>query len=57
MLTTDVVKARIPLLLSVSVMEKAGMVIDCDKREIPVHGRKVPLKKLASGHLVLLLNL
>ena len=56
-LTTDVVDAHLPLLLSISVMEKSGMILDFQRKVLTVHGMKVPLKKISSGHCALPLSL
>ena len=52
-LTTDVVDSNIPLLLSINVMEKAGMILNFKKAEISIHGETVNVKKLNSGHYAL----
>ena len=49
-LTTDVVEAEIPLLLSINVMERAKMVLDFAREEIKVHGKHIRVKKMRSGH-------
>ena len=61
-ITTDVVKAKIPLLLSTKVMEKAEMVLDFKRTEVKVkvdEGKTtiIRLKKLNSGHYAMPLSL
>ena len=56
-LQTDVVSSNIPLLLSVKVMEKAGMVLDFVKAEVRMKGVTIKLKKTTSGHYAMPLSL
>ena len=56
-LTTDVVDSNIPLLLSVNVMEQAGMILNFKRAELHVHGTTIKLKKMRSGHYALPLSL
>ena len=56
-LQTDVVSSNIPLLLSVKVMEKAGMILDFVKAEVRMKGVTIKLKKTTSGHYAMPLSL
>ena len=56
-LSTEVVSANIPLLLSVNVMEKAGMFIDFKRAQIITNGVRIKLKKTSSGHYAIPLSL
>ena len=56
-LKTDVVSSNIPLLLSVKVMEKAGMILDFVKAEVRMKGVTIKLKKTTSGHYAMPLSL
>ena len=56
-LTTDVVEAEIPLLLSINVMERAKMVLDFAREEIKVHGKYIRVKKMRSGHYAMPLSM
>ena len=56
-LTTDVVEAEIPLLLSINVMERAKMVLDFAREEIKVHGKYIKVKKMRSGHYAMPLSM
>ena len=57
LLQTDVVSANIPLLLSVKVMENAGMVLDFARSEARMKGTTIKLKKTTSGHYAMPLSL
>ena len=57
LLQTDVVSANIPLLLSVKVMENAGMVLDFSRSEARMKGTTIKLKKTTSGHYAMPLSL
>ena len=56
-LTADVVSSNIPLLLSVKVMKKAGMVLDFTKAEVRMKGVTIKLKNTTSGHYGMPLSL
>ena len=56
-LTTDVVEAEIPLLLSINVMERAKMVLDFAREEIKIHGKYIRVKKMRSGHYAMPLSM
>ena len=56
-LNTDVVDSNIPLLLSIKVMEQAGMILDFRRAEIRMQGNIVKLKKIKSGHYAMPLSL
>ena len=61
-ITTDVVKAKIPLLLSAKVMVKAEMVLDFKRTEVKIKVDKgkttiIRVKKLNSGHYAMPLSL
>ena len=51
--TVDIVKARVPLLLSKSFMKKAGMVLDMVKDRVTVFGSTIDLLCTDSGHYLL----
>ena len=53
MLRTDVVKADVPLLLSISTMASLGMVIDLGNDVVKVFGKSAQLNRTSSGHLSL----
>ena len=57
LLQTDLVSVNIPLLLSVKVMEKAGMVLDFGRSEARMKGSTIKLKKTTSGHYAMPLSL
>ena len=56
-LTMDVVDSNIPLLLSISVMEKAGMVLDFQRVEVRMRGGKMRMRKIKSGHYAIPLSM
>ena len=57
LLTTDVVDSNIPLLLSINVMEQAGMILNFERVELYIHGEAIKLKKMKSGHYALPLSM
>ena len=56
-LTTDVVDAEIPLLLSINVMEKANIVLNFWGEELKVHGKYMRGKIIKSGHYAIPLSM
>ena len=50
---TDVIEAKIPLLMSKSSMKRAKMVIDMNNDEVSVLGKKVKLEMTSLGHYIL----
>ena len=56
-LTTDVVEAEIPLLLSINVMESAKMILDFAREEVKIHGKYIRVKKMRSGHYAMPLSM
>ena len=46
MMTTDVVKADLPLLLEMPVLRRAKIVINFDTDEAVISGKKLTLEKL-----------
>ena len=54
--TTDVVDAEIPLLLSLQTMKKAKMIVNFAKDDVEIMGRKVKLSKTSTGHYSISLN-
>ena len=52
-ITTDVVKADLPLLLWMPVLKRAKIVINFDIDEAMIFGKKLTLEKLSIGHYVL----
>ena len=56
-LTTDVVEAEIPLLLSINVMERARMVLDFAREEVKINGKYISIKKMRSGHYAMPLSM
>ena len=56
-LSTDVVDTNIPLLLSVSVIEKSDMILHLSASKAYIKDKTIKLKKLMSGHYALPLSL
>ena len=56
-ITADIVKCKIPLLLSRKAMTKAEMTIDFGKHTATVNGRTIKLKRTDSGHYALPISL
>ena len=56
MIRTDVVKADVPLLLSIGTMASLGMIIDLGNATATVFGQPKQLNRTSSGHLSLPLS-
>ena len=56
-ITADIVKCKIPLLLSRKSMSKVGMVVDFGRHTATINDREIKLKKTDSGHYALPISL
>ena len=49
----DIISSDIPLLLSISAMEKANTKMDLEKKTVTMFGNTVPLLRTSSGHPII----
>ena len=55
-INADVIDGEIPLLLSKGAMKKAGAVINLEKDEVIMFGKKIKLFQTKTGHYCVALN-